>query len=229
MIQRHRILVVDDEADVREVVQLNLAKEGFDVETAPDGESALKLLQEGTLEAAIVDVMMPGMDGLELCRAIRQDPRLRSLPVLILTARDSEMDHIIGLEVGADDFISKSASPRLISTRIKAMLRRHEQQAAETGFLAFGTLAIDLARREVQGPEGPVSLTTREFALLQLLAENPNRVFSRDDLLSRVWGDVVVTERTVDVHLKNLRQKIGANSELIETVRGVGYRVRRTD
>jgi DNA-binding response OmpR family regulator len=229
MVQHHRILVVDDEADVREVVQLNLGREGFDVATAPDGESALELLRQGTFEAAIVDVMMPGMDGLELCRAIRREPRLRNLPVLILTARDSEMDHIIGLEVGADDFISKSASPRLITTRLKAMLRRHEQQAAGTDHLAFGTLTIDLARREIQGPEGPISLTSREFALLLLLAENPNRVFSRTDLLSLVWGDVVVTERTVDVHLKNLRQKIGPNSELIETVRGVGYRVRRID
>jgi DNA-binding response OmpR family regulator len=220
---------VDDEADVREVVQLSLAKEGFDVVTAPDGESALESLRGGTFEAAVVDVMMPGMDGLDLCRAIRQDPRLRSLPVLILTARDSEMDHIIGLEVGADDFISKSASPRLITTRLKALLRRHEQQLSGTERLAFGTLTIDLARREIQAPDGPISLTTREFALLQLLAENPNRVFSRADLLSMVWEDVVVTERTVDVHLKNLRQKIGSNSELIETVRGVGYRVRRPD
>ncbi|MFC1619141.1 response regulator transcription factor [Candidatus Neomarinimicrobiota bacterium] len=229
MAQHHRILVVDDEADVRDVVQLNLGREGFDVVTAPDGESALELLRQGAFKAAIVDVMMPGMDGLELCRAIRQESHLRSLPVLILTARDSEMDHIIGLEVGADDFISKSASPRLITTRLKAMLRRHEQQAAGTDRLTFGTLTIDLARREIQGPEGPISLTAREFALLQLLAENPNRVFSRADLLSLVWGDVVVTERTVDVHLKNLRQKIGANNELIETVRGVGYRVRRID
>jgi DNA-binding response OmpR family regulator len=229
MVQHHRILVVDDEADVREVVQLNLGREGFDVVTAPDGESALELLRQSTFEAAIVDVMMPGMDGLELCRAIRREPRLRSLPVLILTARDSEMDHIIGLEVGADDFISKSASPRLITTRLKAMLRRHEQQDTGINRLTFGTLTIDLARREIKGPEGPIALTTREFALLQLLAENPNRVFSRADLLSLVWGDVVVTERTVDVHLKNLRQKIGANNELIETVRGVGYRVRRID
>ena len=229
MVLRKRILVVDDEADVREVVQLNLDREGFKVETAPDGESALELLRQGSFDAAIVDVMMPGMDGLDLCRAIRRESSLHNLPVLILTARDSEMDHIIGLEVGADDFISKSASPRLITTRLKALLRRHEQQLSKAERLTFGTLIIDLARREIQAPEGPISLTTREFALLQLLAENPNRVFSRADLLSMVWGDVVVTERTVDVHLKNLRQKIGSNSELIETVRGVGYRVRRPD
>lgn len=229
MVLRKRILVVDDEADVREVVQLNLDRDGFEVETAPDGESALELLRQGSFDAAIVDVMMPGMDGLELCRAIRRESSLHNLPVLFLTARDSEMDHIIGLEVGADDFISKSASPRLITTRLKALLRRHEQQASDTDHLTFGTLTIDLARREIQAPEGPISLTAREFTLLQLLAENPNRVFSRGDLLSMVWRDVVVTERTVDVHLKNLRQKIGSNSELIETVRGVGYRVRRLD
>jgi two-component system alkaline phosphatase synthesis response regulator PhoP len=142
MIYKPRILVVDDEADVREVVQLNLMREGFDVATAPEGETALEQLRQGSFDAAVVDVMMPGMDGLALCRAIRQEPRLRNLPVLILTARDSEMDQIIGLEVGADDFISKSASPRLITTRIKAILRRHEQQEEETATLVFGTLAL---------------------------------------------------------------------------------------
>jgi DNA-binding response OmpR family regulator len=228
MVTRPRILVVDDELDVREVVQLNLGKEGFEVIAAADGESALDLLRSEPYDAAIVDVMMPGMDGLALCRAIRQDPALRTLPVLLLTARDSEMDQIIGLEVGADDFISKSASTRLITTRLKAALRRHDQQKEVAGDLTFGTLNFDLDRREVLGPGGPLALTTREYALLQLLAENPNRVFTRDDLLSRVWGDeVVVTERTVDVHVKNLRQKIGADGDLIETVRGVGYRVRR--
>jgi len=227
--QQLRILVVDDEADVREVVQLNLSREGFDVETAPDGQTALEMLRAKSFDAAIVDVMMPGMDGLALCRAIRQDARLRRLPILLLTARDSEMDQIIGLEVGADDFISKAASPRLITTRLKTALRRHTQTAGGGETLSFGTLTLDLDRREVLDPEGPVSLTTREYALLLLLAENPNRVFTRADLLSRVWGDqVVVTERTVDVHVKNLRQKIGENGELIETVRGVGYRVRRS-
>lgn len=228
MVKRPRILVVDDEVDVREVIQLNLGKEGFEVIAAPDGESALDLLRSEPYDAAIVDVMMPGMDGLALCRAIRQDPEIRNLPVLLLTARDSEMDQIIGLEVGADDFISKSASPRLITTRLKTVLRRHDQPEEKPGDLTFGTLVFDLNRREVLGPSGPLALTTREYALLQLLAEHPNRVFTRDDLLSRIWGDdVVVTERTVDVHIKNLRQKIGADGDLIETVRGVGYRVRR--
>ncbi|UCD37737.1 MAG: response regulator transcription factor [Fidelibacterota bacterium] len=223
------ILVVDDEADVREVVQLNLSREGFEVETAPDGQTALEMLRAKSFDAAIVDVMMPGMDGLALCRAIRQDVRLRRLPILLLTARDSEMDQIIGLEVGADDFISKAASPRLITTRLKTALRRHAPMAGGEETLSFGTLTLDLDRREVLGPEGPISLTTREYSLLLLLAEHPNRVFTRADLLSQVWGDqVVVTERTVDVHVKNLRQKIGENGDLIETVRGVGYRVRRS-
>lgn len=228
MVKRPLILVVDDEADVREVIQLNLGREGFEVAVAADGESALEQLRLKPFDAAIVDVMMPGMDGLDLCRAIRQDSALRALPVLLLTARDSEMDQIIGLEVGADDFISKSASPRLITTRLKAVLRRHDQPEAAPSKLTFGSLTFDLDRREVLGPGGPLALTTREYALLQLLAENPNRVFTRDDLLSHVWGDeVVVTERTVDVHIKNLRQKIGPDGDLIETVRGVGYRVRR--
>lgn len=230
MTQKPHILVVDDEADVREVIQLNLGREGFMVTTAGDGQSALDWLRKESFDAAILDVMMPGMDGLALCRAIRQDPQLRPMPILLLTARDSEMDQIIGLEVGADDFISKSASPRLISTRLKAVLRRKEPPAESSDRLTFGTLTIDRSRQEVKDTTGALPLTTLEYALLLLLAENPNRVFTRGDLLSRVWGDeVVVTERTVDVHIKNLRQKIGENDDLIETVRGVGYRVRRTD
>jgi DNA-binding response OmpR family regulator len=219
---------VDDEADVREVIQLNLEREGYLVTTAAGGGEALEMLRSTEFDAAILDVMMPGMDGLDLCRAIRQDSRLHHLPVLLLTARDSEMDQIIGLEVGADDFLSKSASPRLISTRLKTVLRRREPVVAAGETLSFGTLTIDCARREVRVPDGPLALTSREYSLLELLARNPDRVFTRGDLLAQVWdSDVVVTERTVDVHIKNLRQKIGENGDLIETVRGVGYRVRR--
>lgn len=222
------ILVVDDETDVCEVIQLNLTREGFSVTTAEDGQSALERLKEAAFDAAILDVMMPGMDGLDLCRAIRQDRNLRRLPILLLTARDSEVDQIVGLEVGADDFISKSASPRLITTRLKAVLRRAAKAVEVREIVKFGTLTIDRSRQEVNDPDGPVSLTSREYALLLLLAENPNRVFTRGDLLAIIWGDdVVVTERTVDVHIKNLRQKIGENGDLIETVRSVGYRVRR--
>ncbi len=225
---RNHILVVDDEADVREVIQLNLQREGYLVTTAAGGSEALELLGNADFDAAILDVMMPGMDGLDLCRAIRQDSRLRHLPVLLLTARDSEMDQIIGLEVGADDVLSKSASPRLITTRLKTVLRHREPVVAAGETLSFGSLTIDRARREVNSPDGPLALTSREYSLLELLARSPDRVFTRRDLLAQVWdSDVVVTERTVDVHIKNLRQKIGENGDLIETVRGVGYRVRR--
>ncbi len=226
---KSHILVVDDEADVREVVQLNLQREGYLVTTAAGGGEALEMLRSTDFDAAILDVMMPGMDGLDLCRAIRQDSRLHHLPVLLLTARDSEMDQIIGLEVGADDFISKSASPRLISTRLKTVLRRREPVVEADETLTFGSLIIDRARREVNSSDGPLALTSREYSLLELLARSPDRVFTRGDLLAQVWdSDVVVTERTVDVHIKNLRQKIGEDGDLIETVRGVGYRVRRT-
>jgi two-component system alkaline phosphatase synthesis response regulator PhoP len=229
MALKSRILVVDDEPDVREVIQLNLGKEGFQVTTAPDGESALTLLLEQPHDAAIVDVMMPGMDGLALCRAIRQNPTLRNLPILILTARDSEMDEIIGLEVGADDFVSKSTSPRLMATRLKTLLRRPLVTETEEK-LTFGTLTIDRARRDVRSPQGPLNLTTLEYTLLLLLAEHSDRVFTRNELISGAWGEeVVVTERTVDVHIKNLRRKLGPDGKLIETLRGVGYRVRQTD
>ena len=224
------ILVVDDEADVREVVQLNLGREGYEVDTAADGSEALVALRKRLYAAAIIDTMMPGMDGLSLCREIRQDPQLRTLPILLLTARDSETDQIVGLEVGADDFVSKSASPRLIATRVKNLLRRSQVAGNETATaLTFGELIIDRSRREVRSPEGTVALTTLEYDLLTLLAENTQRVFSREDLLKAIWDEVVVSDRTVDVHIKNLRRKIGAEGNRIETVRGVGYRVRRSD
>ncbi len=224
---KSHILVVDDEADVREVVQLNLRREGYAVSTSDDGAAALEALRKSHFDAAIIDVMMPGMDGLTLCREIRQDPRLTALPILLLTARDSEMDQIIGLEVGADDFVSKSASPRLITTRLKTLLRRSQQEESAGDSLTFGTLVLDRQRREVRSPDGPVPLTSMEYDLLLLLAENPQRVFTREDLLTAIWNEVIVNDRTVDVHIKNLRQKIGAEGSLIETVRGVGYRVRR--
>lgn len=229
MPRKPHILVVDDEADVREVIQLNLGREGFAVSTAADGEAALKSLREQSFDAAVLDVMMPGMDGLSVCREIRQDARLRGLPILLLTARDSDMDQIIGLEVGADDFVSKSASPRLIATRVKLLLRRSHEPDASPADVKFGNLTIDRSRREVHSASGTVPLTSMEYELLLLLAENPQRVFTREDLLAAVWDDVVVTDRTVDVHIKNLRHKMGADGALIETVRGVGYRVRRPD
>ena len=224
---KSHILVVDDEADVREVVQLNLRREGYAVSSAEDGAAALEALRKSHFDAAIIDVMMPGMDGLTLCREIRKDGRLATLPILLLTARDSELDQIIGLEVGADDFVSKSASPRLITTRLKTLLRRSQQEESKGDSLVFGTLVLDRQRREVRSPDGPVPLTSMEYDLLLLLAENPQRVFTREDLLTAIWNEVIVNDRTVDVHIKNLRQKIGAEGALIETVRGVGYRVRR--
>lgn len=224
---KSHILIVDDEADVREVVQLNLRREGYAVSSAEDGAAALEALRKRHFDAAIIDVMMPGMDGLTLCREIRKDGRLATLPILLLTARDSELDQIIGLEVGADDFVSKSASPRLITTRLKTLLRRSQQEESKGDSLVFGTLVLDRQRREVRSPDGPVPLTSMEYDLLLLLAENPQRVFTREDLLTAIWNEVIVNDRTVDVHIKNLRQKIGAEGSLIETVRGVGYRVRR--
>ena len=229
MSMKPHILVVDDEADVREVVQLNLGREGYEVTTAVDGQEGLEMLKGAPFDAAVIDVMMPGMDGLTLCREIRQDPNLRQLPILLLTARDTETDQIIGLEVGADDFVSKSASPRLIASRLKNLLRRTRQTGDDASSLKFGRLIIDSSRREVRRDGKPVPLTALEYDLLNLLARNRQRVFTREDLLEAVWDEVVVNDRTVDVHIKNLRQKIRPDGDLIETVRGVGYRVRRTD
>ena len=222
-----RVLVVDDIPANVKLLDARLTAEYFDVVGAYSGREALAICARERIDVVLLDVMMPGMDGLTLCREIRKDPRLSTVPVLLLTARDSEMDQIIGLEVGADDFVSKSASPLLIATRLKSLLRRAQQEDTNGDILAFGALLLDRQRREVRNPAGPVPLTSLEYDLLLLLVENPQRVFTREDLLRAIWNEVVVNDRTIDVHIKNLRQKIGADGALIETVRGVGYRVRR--
>jgi two-component system alkaline phosphatase synthesis response regulator PhoP len=224
---RGRILIIDDEEDLIELVRYNLEQEGFQVEGATDGESGLRRAIQKMPDLILVDLMLPGMDGLEVCRALRADNRTASVPIIMLTAKSTESDRIVGLELGADDYVVKPFSPRELAARVKAVLRRTQTPQSESKVIQRGDLSIDLTRREVNIKGTPIDLTATEFRLLQFFAHHPGRVFSRSELIDGVLGrDVSVIDRTIDVHITGLRKKIGDYSVWIETVRGFGYRFR---
>jgi phosphate regulon transcriptional regulator PhoB len=225
-----KILIVEDEPDIRKLVQYNLTQERYKVLEAEDGEQALRILQRDRPDLLILDLMLPGVSGLELCRTVRARPETARLPILMLTAKAGEADKVIGLEMGADDYLGKPFSPREMIARVRALLRRAEPAAtAETGtFYSKGPLRIDFATYEVSLRGRSVKLTLKEFELLRFLVQNPNRVLTRDQLLDRIWGsETFVTPRTVDVHVRRLRQAIekdDRNPKWILTLRGVGYK-----
>ncbi len=223
------ILVVDDEEPIRELVRFNLERAGYRVATAADGAEGLAAAQRLQPDLVILDVMLPDADGFSLYGAIA---KVVPAPVIFLTARDDEMDRVVGLELGADDYVTKPFSPRELVARAKAVLRRRRAPEAPSGegrdVLDFGDLVIDLTRHEVRRGDQVVSLTPREFALLACLARNPGRVLSRSQLLDQVWGENFFgDERIVDVHIRHLREKVEADAARprhIKTIRGVGYR-----
>ncbi len=221
-----RVTLVEDEAPIAEVLRYNLEKEGFRVDTKSRGDDALEAIRADPPDLLLLDLMLPGMDGLELTRALKRDPTTASLPIVMLTARSEEVDRIVGLELGADDYVSKPFSPREVVLRVKAVLRRrHPEETAEE--LLVGGLRLDLAahRLEIDGEEVP--LTATEFRLLRVLMERAGRVQTRGQLLSDVWGYAEdVDSRTVDTHIRRLRRKLGPEAERIETLIGVGYRLR---
>jgi two-component system alkaline phosphatase synthesis response regulator PhoP len=219
-----KILVIDDEPTIVNLVQAYLKPEGYEVFTATDGPSGLKAARAFKPDLVVLDVMLPGMDGLELLSRLRRESQVY---VILLTARTEETDKIVGLSVGADDYVTKPFSPRELVARVKAALRRLQTgpaSGAAEGALAFRHVRIDLDARQVTVDDQPIDLTTSEFDLLRALAENRGRVLSREQLLERVWGGSYFGEmRVVDVHLGHIRQKLG-NPDFIVTVRGVGYR-----
>ncbi len=222
------VLVVDDEVHLVDLVKEYLKREGFEVLSAHDGTAALELARTGQPDVVVLDVMLPGLDGIEVCRRLRQ---FSDAYVLMLTAKTEEVDRIVGLSVGADDYVTKPFSPRELVARVKAMLRRPrssgEPGAHTSSILHFGELAIDPGRHEVTLRGDVVSLTVREFALLSSLASHPGLVFTRAQLLEQVWGDEYYDDHVVDVHIANLRKKLEddpAGPRYVETVRGVGYR-----
>jgi two-component system phosphate regulon response regulator PhoB len=223
-----RILLVEDEPDIAEVLQYNLEKEGFEVQVESRGDAAFDRIRGELPDLLLLDLMLPGIDGLELARLLQRDHRTSAVPIVMLTARGEEVDRIVGLELGADDYITKPFSPREVVLRIKAVLRRASQSGAPSGpMLQIGGLRLDAEghRLEVDGED--VTLTATEFRLLKLLMERAGRVQTRGQLLSDVWGySEEVDSRTVDTHVRRLRRKLGREADRIETVIGVGYRLR---
>jgi len=223
---RGHILVVDDEADIRELVHYNLSKEGYEVEAVGSGEEAIESVRVKLPDLIILDLMLPGLDGLDVCRMLRSDDQTARVPIVMLTAKGEDADIVSGLELGADDYITKPFSPRVVIARIKAVLRRRRDRAAGTQqVVTYRELRLDTARHEVRVGGDPVSLTASQFAILAFLAQRPGWVFTRSQIINAVKGDdYPVTERSVDVQIVGLRKKLGPAGELIETVRGVGYR-----
>lgn len=225
-----RILMVDDEKDIVDLVAYNLEKEGYETLKALDGEKALQLVRTKTPDLVVLDLMLPGIQGLEVCKRIRKDPETASIPIIMLTAKGAEVDKIVGLEVGADDYITKPFSVKELLARIKAVLRRSEARraAVQAEVFEFKGLHIDFKSYEVTVDGKRVDLSPTEFRLLKFLSRNPGRVYSREQILDRVWGDEAFVEpRTVDVHIRRLRSRIEhdeSSPDYIVTVRGAGYK-----
>jgi phosphate regulon transcriptional regulator PhoB len=223
-----RVLIVEDEPDIRDLLVFHLEREGYQVTKCRSGEEAVRLSQAAPPpDLVLLDVMLPEMDGLEVCRRLRRDPRTQAIPIVMLTARGDEVDRVLGLELGADDYVVKPFSPRELVARIRAVLRR-ARPAPGTAPVAVGRLTIDAAAHTVTVGGAAVALTRREFDLLRALVEARGRVLSREFLLDHVWGYTAAGEiesRTVDVHVRRLRQKLGAEGQRIGTVTGVGYRL----
>lgn len=226
MATRQRVLIVDDEQNIRNLLAYSLEKAGYEVLQATDGLTAMGLIRERKSDLVVLDVMMPGMDGHEVLMRLRAANDTSRMPVIMLTARSADADKVYGLNMGADDYMSKPFSVNELMARVRALLRRASPEAAESAQeLAIGLLRIDKAGRRAFLPEGEAALTLKEYDLLLYLAEHPGMAFSREKLLGEVWGyDYFGDMRTVDVHITHLRGKIGPASSMIETVRGVGYR-----
>jgi two-component system, OmpR family, alkaline phosphatase synthesis response regulator PhoP len=222
-LNKQTILVVDDEQDLLDLIEYNLKKEGFGVITSDSGETGIEIARRQKPDLILLDIMMPGMDGIEVCRLIKSDPALQAIPVVFLTARGDEKSEITGLDLGADDYLFKPISTSKLLSRIKAILRRSQSGQQKETILTIHNLTIDRSRYIVSIGEKEMHLPRKEFELLYFLASRKGKVLDRQSLLNEVWGNnIYVLDRTVDVHIRKIREKIG--DEYIETVKGVGYR-----
>ncbi len=224
-----KILVVDDEENIRELISYNLTQEGYEIIEAADGREAEKMVKKNDIDLIILDLMLPEIDGFTLCRRLKSSDQFRQIPIIMLTARDEETDKVVGLELGADDYITKPFGTRELIARVRAVLRRVYEEdisadaSARTDVIVSGPLSLDTESYQVEFEDGRIDLTPKEFELLKLLMSNPNKVMTRDMLLNKIWGyDYFGDTRTVDVHIRRLRSKIPA--DFITTVRGVGYK-----
>jgi two-component system alkaline phosphatase synthesis response regulator PhoP len=217
-----KILLVDDEPDILEFMVYNLKKEGYEVFTGQNGREAIEIARKEKPQLIILDIMMPVMDGIEACRQLREMPEFKNTIITFLTARNEDYSQIAGFDAGADDYISKPIKPRVLLSRIKALLRRHHQMKPDNNF-ALGDIVIDREKYMVYKNKQAINLPRKEFELLSLLTSKPGKVFTREDILSRVWGDdIVVGDRTIDVHIRKIREKLG--DEAIKTIKGIGYK-----
>jgi two-component system, OmpR family, alkaline phosphatase synthesis response regulator PhoP len=223
---KENILVVDDEEDILQLIEYNLTRDGYRVACAASGEAALKSVRGQPPDVIVLDLMLPGLDGLGVCKILKGDSKTRQTPIIMLTAKGEEADIVTGLELGADDYITKPFSPRVLSARVKAVLRRKVSEPSdEKSVLKVHDLVIHPGRHEVLAKGNPIDLTHTEFRILHFLARRPGWVFTRHKIINGVQGDeVAVTDRSVDVHIVSLRRKLGESGEYIETIRGVGYR-----
>ncbi|MEM6769832.1 MAG: response regulator transcription factor [Bacteroidota bacterium] len=220
-----KILLVDDEPDILEILKYNLKKEGYEVATAGNGEEGLRRAEEFQPDLIILDIMMPVMDGVEVCRQLRAKPNFNNTIITFLTAREEDYSQIAALDTGGDDYITKPIRPRVLMSRVKALLRRNEREdeSEEVRVMKIADIEIDLDQIVVRRGDDRIELAKKEFDLLTLLASKPGKVFSRDEIFNRVWGtDVIVGNRTIDVHIRKLREKLG--DHYIKTIKGIGYK-----
>ena len=223
--KKQKIIVVEDEPDLVDVVTYNLQREGYFVLAAQRGDEGLNLIRSERPDLVLLDLMLPGMDGLSICRQMKSDGSLSEIPIIIASAKGEESDVVIGLEMGADDYLAKPFSPRELLARIKAVLRRGAPRDVSKDRVVIRDLVIDSGKHEVRIEDEIISLTSTEFKLLHHLAASRGRAFSREQLLNKVVGmGVVVVDRNIDVHIRAVRKKLGNNSNMIQTIRGVGYR-----
>ncbi len=221
------IAVVDDEPDILELLSVHLQNAGFEVKTFTEGKTLFQFLNTHIPQLIILDLMLPDIDGLEICRNLRVDKKFTDIPIIMLTARGDETDRVLGLELGADDYIIKPFSPKELVARVRAVLRRKEKKDIKQ-IIEIGSVKINLEKHEVTVKGKKVDLTPTEFKILKILSENEGRVFTRDELLDNLWGaEKTVVDRTIDVHIRHLREKLGQAGSLIKNLRGVGYKIER--
>jgi len=227
---RQKIYIVEDEPDIRETLKYNFSNEGFEVFTAPDGEEALSNIKKVLPDVLILDLMLPGVSGLDVCKSIRADDDIRDMSIIMLTAKGEEIDRVIGFELGADDYVTKPFSVRELILRVKVLLKKQRESLVQNKLVTFGAIRIDLDAHELKINDKEIVLTALEFKLLQHLVKRKGRVQTREQLLGDVWGySAEVTTRTVDTHIKRLREKLGNRSDYIQTIRGMGYRFSNVD
>ena len=228
-----KVLIVEDEVNIRQLVKYNLEKESYQVIEAEDGLQGLRLAKAEKPDLVLLDLMLPQMDGLEVCRSLKGNQATSALPIIMLTAKSEEIDKVIGLELGADDYMTKPFSPRELVARVKAVLRRSQKETSLPGELAVGRLRFNFSRYEVHMGNAKLELTPKEYELLKMLATNLGKVFTREQLLEKVWGyEYFGDTRTVDVHVRHLRAKMAGDPETadaLETIRGFGYRLRELE